>query len=172
VKAVIGSLIILLSLFSFNASASLKPHQIHAIQNGWHAPFSEETINEVIGIPRYNEPKHIFQLEVDIPTEWWEEPADTWMWALFWTIQVADIHSTHSGVKYDCISEANPLLPEVPKIAEMVALKTVVLVPTYSAIGWGEITRAELLTPLVLGTGVVAHNYHLVDKARKRCNLR
>jgi len=167
-----ATVLILLSLLSFYASANLSPIQEHLIRSGWHAPFSQETINEVIGIPKYNEPKHILQLEGDIPSEWWEEPADKWMWALFWTIQVADIHSTHSGVKYDCISEANPLLPEVPKIAEMVALKTVVLVPTYSAIGWGDITRAELLTPLVLGTGVVAHNYHLVDKARKRCNLR
>ena len=34
---------------------------------------------------------------------------DKWMWVLFWGIQLADIYSTHEGVKWDCISEANPM---------------------------------------------------------------
>ena len=32
---------------------------------------------------------------------------DKWMWVLFWGIQLADIYSTHEGVKWDCIEEAN-----------------------------------------------------------------
>ena len=46
-----------------------------------------------------------------VPQNYWEEPVDRWMWALFVGIHLADIYSTHEGVKWDCISEANPLLP-------------------------------------------------------------
>ena len=167
-----ATVLILLSLLSFNASASLSQHQIHAIQNGWHAPFSQETIDKVYGIPEYEDVRYESLANIDIAQSGWQQPADTWMWVLFWGIQIADIHSTSEGIKYDCINEANPLLPKIPTIAEMVALKSVVLVPTYSAIGWENITRAELVAPLILGAGVVSHNYHLVDKARERCNLR
>ena len=164
---------LMLSLFSFNASGNLDPVQEHLIMSGYHAPYSEDTINNVLNKQKYEyQYYNNIQLDLDVKNNIWQEPADTWMWVLFWTIQLADIHSTHSGVKYDCISEANPLLPNVPTIAEMAVLKGVVLVPTYSAIGWGDITRAELITPLILGAGVVAHNYHLVNKARNRCNLR
>ena len=167
-----ATVLILLSLLSFNTSASLSQHQIHAIQNGWHAPYSQETIDKVNGIPEYEYVRYKSLTNIDIAQSGWQHPADVWMWVLFWGIQIADIHSTSEGIKYDCINEANPLLPKIPSIAEMVALKSVVLVPTYSAIGWENITRAELFVPLILGTGVVAHNYHLVDKARDRCNLR
>ena len=94
------------------------------------------------------------------------------MWVLFWTIQAADIYSTNKGVKYDCIKEANPLLPSTPTIAEMATLKAVVLLPTYGNIGFENFRRKDLIFPLVFGAGVVAHNMNLVDKAENRCNLR
>jgi len=172
VKAVIGSLTILLSLFSFNASASLSQHQIHAIQAGWHAPYSQETIDSVIGYPKYQVPDYNYIIPMHVPQNYWEEPADRWMWVLFWGIQLADIYSTQEGVKWDCISEANPLLPSIPTVAEMAVLKGVILFPTYGAIGYENITRGELITPLLLGGFVVHNNLRLTEKAEKRCNLR
>ena len=171
-KAVIVSLTILLSLFSFPAFASLSQHQIHAIQAGWHAPYSDETIQQVLGLPKYLPPKYEYDIPLYVPQSYWEEPADRWMWALFWGIQLADIYSTHEGVKWDCISEANPLLPNIPAIAEMATLKGVVLLPTYGAIGYENITRGELLAPLLLGGFVVHNNLRLTEKAKRRCNLR
>ena len=164
--------LIVLSLFSFSASANLSKSQIHAIQNGWHAPFSDETIQEVVGYPKVNIPEYEFDIPMYVPQGYWEEPADKWMWVLFWGIQLADIYSTHEGVKYDCISEANPLLPSIPTVAEMAMLKGVVLLPTYGAIGYENITRGELVTPLLLGGFVVHNNIRLTNKAEKRCNLR
>jgi len=171
VKAVIGSLTILLSLFSINAF-SLNSQQIHAIQNGWHAPYSQETIDSVIGYPKYQAPEFNYNIPMYVPQSYWEEPVDKWMWALFWGIQLADIYSTHEGVKWDCISEANPLLPNIPTIAEMATLKGVILLPTYGAIGYENITRGELIAPLLLGGFVVHNNLRLTEKAEKRCNLR
>ena len=170
-KAVIGSLTILLSLFSINAFA-LSSKQIHAIQAGWHAPYSQETIDSVIGYPKYQVPDYNYIIPMHVPQNYWEEPADRWMWALFWGIQLADIYSTQEGVKWDCISEANPLLPSIPTVAEMAVLKGVILFPTYGAIGYENITRGELVAPLLLGGLVVHNNLRLTEKAEKRCNLR
>ena len=166
--------LILLALF-FSSSAiatTLSQTQIHAIQNGWHAPFSDETVKQVVGYPKYQSPEYKFDVPMYVPQSYWEEPVDKWMWVLFWSIQLADIYSTHEGVKYDCIQEANPLLPEIPTIAEMAVLKGVVLLPTYGAIGYENITRGELIAPLVLGAFVVDNNLKLTRKAKKRCNLR
>lgn len=171
-KAVTKVLILLLPLLSFSASAHLSQLQIHAIQNGWHAPYSHETIEQVVGYPKVNIPEYEFNIPMYVPQGYWEEPADRWMWVLFWGIQLADIYSTHEGVKWDCISEANPLLPNIPTIAEMAMLKGVVLLPTYGAIGYENITRGELVTPLLLGGFVVHNNMRLTRKAEKRCNLR
>lgn len=164
--------LIVLSLFSFNASATLSQQQIHAIQNGWHAPFSDETVKQVVGYPKVNIPKFEYNVPMYVPQNYWEEPADRWMWVMFWSIQLADIYSTHEGIKYDCIREANPLLPDVPTIAEMATLKGVVLLPTYGAIGYNNITRGELVAPLLLGGFIVHNNMRLTDKAKERCNLR
>jgi len=164
--------LIILSLFSLPAFASLSQTQIHAIQNGWHAPYSQETIDRVIGYPKYQMPKPEIQLPLYVPQSYWEEPVDKWMWALFWGLQLADIYSTHEGVKWDCIQEANPLLPEIPTIAEMAMLKGVVLLPTYGAIGYENITRGDLIAPLLLNGFVVHNNLKLTDKAKQNCNLR
>ena len=171
-KAVTRALILFLPLLSFSASAHLSQQQIHAIQNGWHAPYSDETVNEVVGYPKVVIPKYEFQIPMYVPQNYWEEPADKWMWVLFWGIQLADIYSTHEGVKWDCISEANPLLPSIPTVADMAILKGVILLPTYGAIGYENITRGELVTPLLLGAFVVHNNVRLTNKAKTRCNLR
>ena len=164
--------LIVLSLFSFNTSATLSSQQIHAIQNGWHAPYSQETIDKFL-LPRvYNDPTHKFQVKFDIAQSGWQEPADDWMWALFWTLQVADIYSTYEGVKYDCVKEANPLLPEIPTISEMALLKGVILLPTYEAIGYENITRADMVLPLIFTTLVVNNNLRVTDRAKRRCSLR
>ena len=42
---------------------------------------------------------------------------DKWMWVLVSCIQIADIYSTHEGVKWDCISEATYV--RIPTVAEM-----------------------------------------------------
>jgi hypothetical protein len=164
--------LILLSLFSFSAYAKLSPIQVHSIKNGWHVPYSDETVKEVLGYPKVNIQEFQYDIPMYVPQSYWEEPVDKWMWALFWGLQLADIYSTHEGVKWDCMSEANPLLPEVPTIAEMATLKGAILLPTYGAIGYENITRAELVAPLLLGGFVVHHNLKLTRRAERRCNLR
>ena len=54
----------------------------------------------------------------------------------------------------------------------MATLKGVILLPTYGAIGYENITRGELIAPMLLGGFVVHNNIKLTNKAEKRCNLR
>ena len=60
--------IFLLSLLSFSASANLSQQQIHAIQNGWHAPFSQATIDKVASVQKYIPPEKEFYVEPEFFT--------------------------------------------------------------------------------------------------------
>ena len=151
----------------------LTPAQEEHILAGHYCCCSDEVVEQVLKRHQtYQIPKYNFDVPMYIPENYWEEPVDRWMWALFWGIHIADIYSTHEGVKWDCIEEANPLLPNIPTIAEMATLKGLVLLPTYGAIGYENITRGELIAPMLLGGFVVHNNIKLTNKAEKSCNLR
>lgn len=166
-------LIIFLFPLSAVAEINLTPIQEHNILQGHTCCYADDVIENVkLKYQIYQEPEFKFKVPMYVPQNYWEEPVDRWVWVMFWGIQLADIYSTHKGVKYDCIKEANPLLPSVPTIAEMATLKGVVLLPTYGAIGYENITRGELVAPLLLGGFVVHNNIKLTKRAEKRCNLR
>ena len=150
----------------------LTPTQEAYILSGHHCCYSDEVIEQVINNNQKFQVQPFRFKTKYIPHSGLEEPADKWMWALFWTIQLADIYSTQEGIKYDCIQEANPLLPNMPTIAEMATLKAVILLPSYGSIGYENISREDMIMPLLFGAGVVAHNMRLVNKAENRCNLR
>ena len=151
----------------------LTPKQTAHILAGHHCCYSDKVIEQVLyNNQTYYIPEYKLDVSMYVPQSYWEEPADRWMWVLFWGIQLADIYSTHEGVKWDCIQEANPLLPNIPTIAEMAVLKGAVLLPTYGAIGYENITRGELLGPMLVGGFVVDNNIKLTNKAENRCNPR
>ena len=101
------------------------------------------------------------------------EPAHWSNWALFTTLQLLDVYTTDRGMKYNCIKELNPLLPEVPEIYEIVALKTIILVPTYTTIHRAvAITDADLFFPNLLTASVVINNYNVLKSAKRNCQIR
>jgi len=76
-------------------------------------------------------------------------------------------------MQYDCVYEANPLLPNIPTISEMVFLKIVVLLPTYKAINEAiTITDEDLIPPILLTSYVVHNNLEVTDRAKTRCGRR
>ena len=167
----------ILSLLSGQTLAlNLTPTQEHHILTGYHAPFSNQTVQYVQN--KHAKPLVPKRLQRPLTHEYeyrysaWQEPADDWMWAVFWTLQAADIWSTHQGMKWDCVREANPLLPSVPSIMEMTTLKGLVLLPAYEVIGYENITRADMVIPLLLTAGVVVSNMDITDKAADLCNRR
>ena len=102
----------------------------------------------------------------------WHDTATNGQWIAFWTIQVLDVYSTHRGLKYACIREGNPLLPEVPSIPRMITHKTVFLAPYWLLQGEGVYTKQDLNFANILGTAVVYNNFKLWNDAKGKCTKR
>ena len=102
----------------------------------------------------------------------WHDTATNGQWIAFYTIQALDIYSTHRGLKYDCIKEGNPLLPEVPSIGRMVTHKTVFLSPYWLLQNEEIFTKRDINVVNTLGATVVYNNFRLLDKAKRRCTKR
>ena len=101
------------------------------------------------------------------------EPADFEVWAVFVALQLADVWSTSKGMQYDCVYELNPLLPRIPTLSEMLFLKGVILIPSYSAIHEAvTITNEDLYAPILLTSMVVHNNMQVLDRVKGTCNKR
>ena len=92
-------------------------------------------------------------------------------WALFFTFQVLDVYSTSKAIKYDCITEINPLFTETPGDLRLVATKTLLLAPAliYND-GYAKVTPDELDNSNMLYMFVVANNFRLLNEAKRNCN--
>lgn len=81
---------------------------------------------------------------------------------------MADVHSTYEATKYECVYEANPLLPKKPSLQRLIAHKAITLYPIYDP----EQNRYTVTTKdLQWATGflalVVYHNYRIIHKVKK-----
>jgi len=94
-------------------------------------------------------------------------------WIAFWTFQVLDVYSTSRALKYDCVTELNPLFTETPSDARLVLTKTLLLVPglVYNDY-WKEVTPNELNGTNMVYSVVVANNFRLLNQAKDTCNKR
>ena len=101
-----------------------------------------------------------------------EEDAHVSMWYLLYTMQVLDVYSTYKGMKYDCVFEANPLLPRVPKIPEMLALKTFVFYPVYRIDQQNIVPNRSLIPASLISTAVVLSNVNTYYKVKDVCGKR
>lgn len=171
------------------------------IRKGYHAPYNTETIKRVVGRVRIAEngalinlpgPEFVptllqlrtmdryqlknykpeFTVETD-PFESWTDRQKRAIDILFWTSQILDVYSTYRGLKYDCITEANPLLPPVPDLTELIGLKLVVIG------GFRNLIKADenFWYGWKLGAGtitgmVTVNNFRLMKKAQKQCRRR
>ena len=101
------------------------------------------------------------------------EPARPITWAAFVTLQLLDVYTTKKGMRYNCVTELNPLLPSVPTVKEMLVLKSVILIPSYTAVDRAvTITDQDLYTPMLLTALVVHNNFRVLDRVENKCNLR
>ena len=90
----------------------------------------------------------------------------------FYLIHALDVYSTVRGLKWDCIYEQNPLLPNKPSTAGLILFKfaTIGLLKSIYGDGylWDDFIKASTYTT---GT-VVLRNFDLTSEARKECNRR
>lgn len=101
-----------------------------------------------------------------------EEDAHVSMWYLLYTLQLLDVYTTYRGMEYDCVFEANPLLPRVPKIPQMLALKTFVYYPVYLIDQQNIVPNRSLVPATLITTAVVWSNINVFYKVRKVCGKR
>lgn len=139
-----------------------------AIINLPHGPEFVPTLNQL----RYD-PKWQVKEEHNFTIDYWTEREKRIIDILFWSAQVLDVYSTYRGLKYDCISEANPLLPEVPDLTELIGLKLIVIG------GVGNLAKEDVnfwygwkFGSGVTTSAVTLNNFRLLRKAQRRCNKR
>ena len=78
------------------------------------------------------------------------------------------MHSTYEAVKYECVYEANPLLPKRPSLERLVVHKVITLYPIYHPeYNQYTVTNKDLKWATGFLAFVVYHNYKLLDKVKK-----
>jgi len=112
-------------------------------------------------------------LDMSSPDFYWTENERKWIDIFFWTTQILDVYSTYKGMKYDCLYEANPLLPEVPKIHEMVGLKLTIIGGTKFVVDADKNFWYGWKLGAGISTGaIVVNNFRLINKAERKCEKR
>ena len=85
---------------------------------------------------------------------------------MWYFVNALDIHSTHQGMKYACLREGNPLLPDRPTLERLIIHKTVILAwiqhPDYNR---HDISKRELKVSSGFIAAVAMNNYRLADQA-------
>jgi len=158
----------MLLLFSFNThSTELSPTQINLIQRGYECCYTQEVIDAV------RQPINDYQLtkfDLDLPPV--KKPASKLSWTVFIGLQILDVYTTDSVLKYECVQEANPILGKKPSLSKLIAVKFAT-VPFFYAINkyYGPITDGDLVPSNYLLTAAVANNFNVWNKAKSKCDL-
>ena len=90
----------------------------------------------------------------------------------FYLIHALDVYSTVKGLEWDCIYEQNPLLPNNPSTAGLIAFKVGILSLLKSIYGDDPAWDAFMKTSTYTTGTVVLRNFDLTSEARKDCNRR
>jgi hypothetical protein len=99
------------------------------------------------------------------------EPAEWEAWFLFYLAQLHDYKSTRKAMKYECMVEANPLLPKRPSPQRLMAHKFVTLYPlVHPDFNKYTITNQEVYGVFIVTALVVNHNYNTLKKVKKYPN--
>jgi hypothetical protein len=87
-------------------------------------------------------------------------------------LHLADVWTTQRGMDYDCVFEANPLLPKVPHRDRLLLHKTVFLSPFYPLHSEKLLTKGDMIAPILITSYVVDNNLRIIDRAKQRCQKR
>ena len=87
-------------------------------------------------------------------------------------LQIADVATTVEGMKWDCVYEANPLLPSIPHRDRLILHKLLFLSPFDVMYENNLLTYEDMFFPFIFTTYVVHNNLKVIDRAEKRCQKR
>lgn len=155
----------MLSFFYFNAlSAELSPKQINFIERGYECCYAQEIID---GVQQPINNHQSIKIDLDLPAV--KKPAFklSWTWTVFIGLQILDIYTTNSVLKYECVQELNPVLGKKPSLSKLIAVKLAL----FYAINkyYAPIKDSDLVPSNYLLTAAVANNFIVWNKAKSKC---
>ena len=101
-----------------------------------------------------------------------KDPIHPAVYYAFLALQIADVATTVEGMKWDCVYEANPLLPNIPHRDRLILHKLLFLSPLDTMYEFDLLTYEEMVFPFIFTTYVVYNNLKVIDRAEKRCQKR
>lgn len=157
---------------------NLSDTQKFLIRNGQTIPYNKEFVQRVVvGKVRIgkngaliNMPKQeLAYPTLDLNFDFEEKSSYIPMFLL---IHALDVYSTYQGLKYDCISERNPLVGEYPSLAKLLLFKTGIIMGLEAMYGEHENEWKVFQITSAYTTGIVVHNNFEIIKDAKRNGCR
>ena len=135
-------------------------------KHGFTAPYNQEYVNAVLHEPEDVTSKTLLDLsfvdtQLVTPTQF-----------SFYLIQSLDVYSTYRGLKYPCITEANPFVfgGSKPSALELVLFKAVIIGMMRSMYGHNVEEWEYFQTAANYTTGyAVVNNFNIIRKAKDIC---
>ena len=157
---------------------NLSDTQKFLIRNGQTIPYNKEFVQRVvvgkvrigkngalINMPKQNLAYPTLDLNFDF------EEKSSYI-PMFLLIHALDVYSTYQGLKYDCISERNPLVGERPSLAKLLLFKTGIIMGLEAMYGEHENEWKVFQITSAYTTGIVVQNNFDIIKNAKRNGCR
>lgn len=88
----------------------------------------------------------------------------------FVALQLLDIYTTYSALKYNCVRELNPLMGQSPSVGNMFAVKTLILTPAFeSDLKNDRLSRRTMRQTNTMMAMVIANNNTVHNRAKRNC---
>lgn len=154
--------------------SNLSETQKFLIRNGQVIPYNKEFVQRVvvgkvrigkngalINMPKQNLAYPTLDLNFDF------EEKSSYI-PMFLLIHALDVYSTYQGLKYDCISERNPLVGERPSLAKLLLFKTGIIMGLEAVYGQhpNEWTVFQITSAYTTGI-VVQNNFDIIKNAKR-----
>ena len=159
-----SKLLILICLLSVPIEAS----QHFFFKHGYTAPYNQEYVDEVL-----YELEDVTSKPLSLELIFREDTRlVTPTQFSFYLTQSLDVYSTYRGLKYSCVSEANPLVPGGPKPSalELILFKAVIIGTVKSIYGHNPEDWRYFQTAANFTTGLaVVNNFDIIKEAKDYC---
>ena len=154
--------------------SNLSDTQKFLIRNGQTVPYNKEFVQRVVvGKVRIGKNGALINMpkqELAYPTldlNFDFEEKSTYI-PMFLLIHALDVYSTYKGLKYDCISERNPLVGEYPSLAKLLLFKTGIIMGLEAMYGAHENEWKVFQITSAYSTGIVVHNnFEIIEDAKR-----
>jgi hypothetical protein len=159
----LNSILIIVCLLAGTVNASETQHFF--FKHGFTAPYNQEYVNDVL-----YEPIDVTSKISPFELTFKDSPLITLTQFNFYLFQALDVYSTYRGLKYSCVSEANPFVfgGQTPSVTELVLFKVItigLIKSIYDDEMWPQIQAVTNYTSSI----AVANNFRVISDAKDYC---